>query len=735
MRVDLRLAALLCLIVIALESKRAMAQERVGDLSSFDRWMLLSLLGDYVFDPGPTAERVRIPWEVENPFDEEIEPSRPTPDVWEERTKKKTCEGWLVKDKRGDRVFLTEGFSIPVPPQDQPFRIDFVDCCRRSFAAARGPLAKVFDGKVVPQPAHWLARELGEESELVIAAWLLRLGHGDLAAKVLTLLPNAKELELAKVHSVVAFAARHGLVEAFHNGREVEALEMGRKLMRLRSDCVQGATLESRILVDLRQREKQGTLRVAAPEDLPSGNNLAHYLTADESVERFNFEFGPNTPLEDLLPAPPRPAKCPESLVDDLTQVPEVLLQDPLPKDLSRARAIKQTALTIARINHLNEKNRDHFVEALMETRSDLVGLPFLLGDACRTTAKRGREFARAVTIVREARRAQEAFSGNWHPQVLPIFSPAPGLTMEQEKWNRFLASYTSACIAQDWWASVFRGPEYEDTVASARVAALMQILGPESPMVRLEMVKYLAGFLHPDATQALARTVLFAPEANIRSAAIRALRFRRESDYVAILTQGFRYPVPAVAKRASEAVIALKCRELLPKLADLLDEPDPRAPVFKKIQQQSVPVVRELVKINHARNCLLCHAPANSTGDSQETFTAPVPVPDESESYYAPSSPDLLVRFDVTYLRQDFSMLLPVAKGDETEMQRFDFLVRSRVLMDQEAKVRAEQLITQARGGPSPYRLAVLHALRELTGKDTMPTSEAWRRLLARRS
>ena len=76
--------------------------------------------------------------------------------------------------------------------------------------------------------------------------------------------------------------------------------------------------------------------------------------------------------------------------------------------------------------------------------------------------------------------------------------------------------------------------------------------------------------------------------------------------------------------------------------------------------------------------------------------------------------------------------MRLPVADANPwPEMQRFDFLVRTRELTDKEAKAIEEMLSKRAPGVLSPYHRAVLAALRELTGRDTEPTPQAWRRLL----
>src|SRR5262249_35589690 len=93
---------------------------------------------------------------------------------------------------------------------------------------------------------------------------------------------------------------------------------------------------------------------------------------------------------------------------------------------------------------------------------------------------------------------------------------------------------------------------------------------------------------------------------------------------------------------------------------------------------------------------------------------------------------PDVVVRVDVTYLRQDFSQFLPVADANPwPEMQRFDFLVSTRVLTESAAKTYREALTPREPGVLSPYHRAALAALRELTGRDTEPTAEAWRRLL----
>jgi hypothetical protein len=186
---------------------------------------------------------------------------------------------------------------------------------------------------------------------------------------------------------------------------------------------------------------------------------------------------------------------------------------------------------------------------------------------------------------------------------------------------------------------------------------------------------------------------------------------------------------------RPADAIVRLKRTDLLPQLVALLEEPDPRAPVVAEVGATKVKVVREMVRINHHRNCALCHSPGTKGDVPNKTLTAGVPLPDQSLSrpsgYYGSRS-ETLVRIDVTYLRQDFSMFQAVADADPwQEMQRFDFLVRTRQVTDEEATAYREQFGSNDLNRPSPYQKAALTALRAMTGRDTAPTAEAWRKLL----
>jgi len=298
-----------------------------------------------------------------------------------------------------------------------------------------------------------------------------------------------------------------------------------------------------------------------------------------------------------------------------------------------------------------------------------------------------------------------------------------------------FWSQYVNLCQQEDA-ARPRTDKALAEHVTLARIAALTQMLAAESAELRLGLVKYLTAVPHVEATKALARVAIFAPEDDVRSAAIDALKVRREKDYTDILVTGLRYPWPAVAKRSADTIARLGRTDLIPVLVAMLNEPDPRAPVTTEVDGKKVTTVREMVRLNHHRNCMMCHSPGSPESVSGNVITAEVPVPGQplplpSEGYRQ-SSPDLMVRIDVTYLRQDFSALLNVADAHPwPDAQRFDFFVRERELTADEADAYREKLTPKEAGVLSPYHKAAVAALREITGKDTAPTAAAWRELL----
>jgi hypothetical protein len=372
-------------------------------------------------------------------------------------------------------------------------------------------------------------------------------------------------------------------------------------------------------------------------------------------------------------------------------------------------KAMADIAHQIAKIDHLNKQKPDRFLEVLLPTRPDLQGLRWVMGDACRLTKTRSSEFTRAAFLVRAA--------------------------MAEKSTPAFWKSFAMNCAEDD------RDDARErpvDDIAKGRMAALMQMLGAEPAGYHVGLAEHLSDQSNEAATHALARLAVFSPDDTVRRAAIGGLRKRDPKDYSSILVAGLRYPWPGVARQAADAVADLERRELVPELVRVLDEPDPRAPAIQEAKGQKTTVAREVVRINHHRNCLLCHAPGIDAESRRGSMVAAVPTPDlplESPSRgYALLSPDVVVRADVTYLRQDFSMMQKVENpGPWPALQRYDFLVRTRTLSAAEA---AELRKALASTTATPYRNAALSALRRLTGANPGGnpgvTGEAWKKWLA---
>jgi hypothetical protein len=473
------------------------------------------------------------------------------------------------------------------------------------------------------------------------------------------------------------------------------------------------------------------------------------------ATQRFSFKILPNTPTKTLLPTPPqaKPITGPV-LTDDISKIPEAEFQARPEKIAGNTKLTEQTAYQLAKMHHMNAKKTDAFMSALLESREDLAGLPFVMGGACRTAGERTKQFTAAVATVRQALANNQVVAvsttalpnapvqlGGFTPvpqQPLPATTGVPQPVQQVvtvANVANFWTTYTNLCNQED--ANRPRADkDLREHITLARMAALTQMLAPESAEIRLGLVKYLTGVPHVEATRQLARMAIFSPEEEIRAAAIEALKVRREKDYTDVLVKGLRYPWPAVAKRSADAISKIGRTDLVPELIAVLEETDPRMPVEKTTDGKNVKVVHEMVKINHHRNCMMCHtagSPETGTGDA---ITAEVPVqgqplPLPSEGYRQ-SSPDMMIRIDVTYLRQDFSAMLPVPDAHPwPESQRFDFLVRERKLTDEEAISYRDQLTPKEAGVFSPYHRAALAALREISGKDTAPTAEAWRKLL----
>ena len=112
------------------------------------------------------------------------------------------------------------------------------------------------------------------------------------------------------------------------------------------------------------------------------------------------------------------------------------------------------------------------------------------------------------------------------------------------------------------------------------------------------------------------------------------------------------------------------------------------------------------------------------------------MPLPSEElpsfQRGYNQRNSGLLVRIDMTYLRQDFSVMQKVKDADPwPEQQRFDFVVRKRLLSDDEAKELRERLTKKEEGELSPYHRAARAGVARPDRGDVEAKAAAWRKVL----
>jgi len=356
--------------------------------------------------------------------------------------------------------------------------------------------------------------------------------------------------------------------------------------------------------------------------------------------------------------------------------------------DRTRARAESSAAVKAARVARAAGREDGDPTLALIDRRADLAGLPLRRGAACRLTKESAEHLAICAKSLRE-----DAHDAGRVRKKLTRKGP---------------------------WFDTWRHPD--------TVPALMQVLMAEAAPVREALAEQLARIDDKEATEALAQLGLFDLSPAVREEALGALAARPARDYQAALLRGFGHPWPPVADHAAEALVALKRADAVPALERLLRAPDPRAP-YRKPGRREV-YVRELVRVNHHLNCLLCHPLSFDSGDKAR---GEVPSPDdplepgegEGAGLYGSGLLSLalgtFVRADITYLKQDFSVTLPVANpGLWPAEQRFDFFVRERLATERDVL----KALARARAGPSEQHKAVRWALRELTGREPKPTA-----------
>ena len=220
-------------------------------------------------------------------------------------------------------------------------------------------------------------------------------------------------------------------------------------------------------------------------------------------------------------------------------------------------------------------------------------------------------------------------------------------------------------------------------------VPSLTQILMAENDAWRQTLVRMLRKIDGPAASRGLVDRALFDLSAEVRSTAVAALRERPQEEYTERLMSAFRHPWAPAADHAAQAIASLGRTDLEPALRELVDRPDPAAPTVKHMGIRDVTVQPQLVRVNHLRNCTYCHPVSTSPNDvvrgSAPDWDQPL-----TPHYYGPSPQQSFVRADMVYLRQDFSVTMPVGpelcQNNWPNQQRFDFFVFDRPISATEA-------------------------------------------------
>jgi hypothetical protein len=332
----------------------------------------------------------------------------------------------------------------------------------------------------------------------------------------------------------------------------------------------------------------------------------------------------------------------------------------------------------------------------LASRHPELAGLPFRRGSACRKSADEAKLIQEFSTRLH---RFTDAIVSKRNGAAEKIEFEDPDLVQDQE--NKLVTALR-----------VFlRNGSMKENVHSS---ILVQMLQPFDQSVRMPLVSQLSEIRTAGASAALTERAIYDLSPTVRKAACEALRTRPRGEYHETLLVGLRYPWAPVAFHAAQALVALDDRQAMPELYELLKAPDPSVPIKNPHGDW---VKTELVRINHLRNCYLCHAPSTEKTD---LVRGVVPIPgDPLPRVYYNRSDGNFVRADITYLRQDFSLTQRVKKVDKNdrwpESQRFDYLARTRPATAKEIASVTEPAAMTDQTADYPQRLAVMFAIEGL--------------------
>lgn len=351
----------------------------------------------------------------------------------------------------------------------------------------------------------------------------------------------------------------------------------------------------------------------------------------------------------------------------------------------------------------------------LMSRRPDLAGLPVRLGSACRLDPEPGKNLQDLSRLLRRHLQAAVPMIGS--DGIRPVAG------------NRSAAPNASLLRSR-----LLDAGERGNWVRPEAIPVLMQMLMAEPKQVRRVLVELLDQIPGGQGSRALANRAIFDLDATVRQDAAQALAKRPPAEFQDQLVPAFQHPWPPVAQHAAELVAYLQLKDLPAKLIPLLENRNPTIAVKVENGGPHQYVVTEMVRINHLKNCLLCHAVSQDRTDLVRGLVPmpgrPLPAPATSPSYYEGNQGDF-VRADITYLRQDFSLPMTVPSADPwPREQRFDFLLRRRVLNNLEQTTIIGSIDPKTLT-EYPQKEALLFALETVTGQKPGRQTSDWRKLL----
>ena len=335
-------------------------------------------------------------------------------------------------------------------------------------------------------------------------------------------------------------------------------------------------------------------------------------------------------------------------------------------------------------------------LEDILPDRPDLKGLPLVMGDECRLNDEDAKIQSNVSRMMGSVLAAFDSFanrklSNDTSSRRLVVGEAVEGCTKSVGKDN-----------------------------PSQMLVTLDQMMQIDHTRLVLDVIDNLREANTDTAIELLARRAKFDLRPEVRFSATQALKEFPKEKYREVLLDGFKYPWSVVAQHSAEAIVRLDDTHAVPELVELLKEHKS----LTSTEEDGKYFQKEVVAVNHLRNCLLCHAPSMSSGDPSRGQVPDWESPLSREYYQSTSG--TFVRADVTYLTQDFSVVQPVkSPGLWPANQRFDYMVYKRPIPERRAK-KTNKI----------YREAIVFALQSLTRETPKDNSwENWHRIASEKN